>query len=87
MKASMRRCGPGGSKTLFAVVVMATVVLTTSVLVMAVTTRKAEPGFPGSNGKVFFESDRSILSGDPSTTDSEIFAMNENGTGLTSEVF
>ena len=35
--------------------------------------KPAEAAFPGANGLIAFSSNRSIASGDPSTSDSEIF--------------
>jgi len=44
-------------------------------LVLVAGMRPAEAAFPGSNGKIVFWAARSIASGDPSTTDTEIFSM------------
>ncbi len=57
--------------------------LAASLLVLVAGTKPAEAAFPGSNGKIVFASDRSIVAGDPSSSDSEIFTMNPDGTGLT----
>ena len=65
----------------FGLVLVAALVAVMLVLVAA--TRPAEAAFPGSNGKIVFHSNRSIVTGDPSTTDAEIFSVNPNGTGLT----
>lgn len=53
-----------------------------AVLLTLVGIPRAEAAFPGSNGKIVFHSARSIVVGDPSTTDNEIFSINPNGTGL-----
>jgi ATP-dependent protease ClpP protease subunit len=57
--------------------------LVTAMVLLIAATRPAGAAFPGSNGKIVFHSTRSIVVGDPSTTDTEIFSMNANGTGLT----
>jgi hypothetical protein len=54
-----------------------------TVVVLVVATKPAGAAFPGSNGKIAFHSASSIVGGDPSATDTEIFTMNANGTGLT----
>ena len=59
------------------------VVIAASLVSLVAATRPAEAAFPGTNGKIVFHSDRSIVGGDPSTTDAEIFSMNSNGTDLT----
>jgi hypothetical protein len=50
--------------------------------VLLVGTKPAGAAFPGSNGQIVFHSADSIAVGDPSTSDTEIFTMNANGTGL-----
>jgi len=54
-----------------------------TIVVLVVATKPVGAAFPGSNGKIAFHSASSIVGGDPSTTDTEIFTMNPNGTGLT----
>src|SRR3989337_1409907 len=63
----------------FGVVMVAALV---AVMVIVVAASPAEAAFPGSNGKIVFWATRSIVA-DPLTTDTEIFSMNPNGTGLT----
>ena len=54
-----------------------------AIVAMAGVAREAEAAFPGSNGKIAFESDRTKGRGvDNPTGDSEIFAVNPDGTGL-----
>jgi Tol biopolymer transport system component len=65
----------------FGLVMVAAVAATVVVLVVA--TKPAGAAFPGSNGKIVFHTASSIVGGDPSATDTEIFTMNPNGTGLT----
>ena len=52
------------------------------IAVLRVGTKPAGAAFPGSNGQIVFHSADSIAVGDPSTSDTEIFSMNPNGTGL-----
>lgn len=58
-------------------------VLAAGLVFLVAATRPAEAAFPGSSGQIVFHSNRSIVGGDPSTSDTEIFSMNPNGTGLT----
>ncbi len=51
------------------------------VALLAGTPREAEAAFPGANGKIVFESDRSTTTNPEG--DAEIFTMNPDGTGLT----
>jgi Tol biopolymer transport system component len=57
---------------------LAALALATSLLVQSA--RPAEAAFPGANGKIVFASNQ-LMATNP-TGDSEIFAMNPNGTGL-----
>ena len=54
-----------------------------AVMLVLVATKPAGAAFPGSNGQIVFYSADSIAVGDPSSSDTEIFSMNSNGTGLT----
>jgi len=71
------------TRKVFALGLVIVAALVAVMLVLSVPTRPAEAAFPGSNGQIVFHSARSIVVGDPSTTDTEIFMMNSNGTGLT----
>jgi Tol biopolymer transport system component len=53
-----------------------------AVMLLLVATKPAGAAFPGSNGQIVFHSADSLAVGDPSTSDTEIFSMNSNGTGL-----
>src|SRR5215207_4372157 len=46
-----------------------------TIVVLVVATKPVGAAFPGSNGKIAFHSASSIVGGDPSTTDTEIYAM------------
>ena len=71
-----------------AFMVLAAVVLATILLLLIVATKPAEATFPGRNGKIVFESNRTTGAGvDNPTGDSEIFVMNPDGTGLTQLTF
>jgi Tol biopolymer transport system component len=71
-----------------AFMILAAVVLATILLLLIVATKPAEAAFPGRNGKIVFESNRTIGAGvDNPTGDSEIFVMNPDGTGLTQLTF
>jgi len=65
-------------------VVAAVLAALTAVLVLW-EARSAEASFPGTNGKIVFTSDR-ITDTNP-TGDSEIFTMNDDGTGLAQQTF
>ncbi len=51
-------------------------------LTLVVAEKPALAAFPGTNGKIVFFSPQSILLGDPSSADYEIFTMNPDGTGV-----
>ena len=66
-----------------AFMVLAAVVLATILLLLIVATKPAEAAFPGRNGKIVFESNRTTGAGvDNPTGDQEIFTMSKDGTGL-----
>jgi Tol biopolymer transport system component len=55
-----------------------------AIVAMTGVTREAEAAFPGANGRIAFESDRTSGKGvNNPTGDVEIFAMNRDGTGVT----
>ena len=64
------------------VVVLVAAAMAAGLLALVGTIKPAEAAFPGSNGKIVFTSVRSIDPSDPKSTDSEIFTMNEDGSGL-----
>lgn len=71
-----------------AFIVLAAVALATILLILIVATKPAEAAFPGRNGKIVFESNRTTGAGvDNPTGDVEIFTMNPDGTGLTQLTF
>ena len=55
-----------------------------AIVAMTGVAREAEAAFPGANGRIVFESDRTSGKGvNNPTGDVEIFAMNRDGTGVT----
>src|ERR671916_2885491 len=71
-------------RLLVALVMAAAVAAMMLAVVMVVGARPAQAAYPGANGKIVFESDRTTGTGvDNPTGDFEIFTMNKDGTGLT----
>jgi Tol biopolymer transport system component len=71
-----------------AFMVLAALILATILLLLIVATKPTEAAFPGRNGKIVFESNRTTGAGvDNPTGDSEIFTMSKDGTGLTQLTF
>src|SRR5829696_2606372 len=66
----------------------AAVILAVTFLVLVAHIESAEAAFPGANGKIVFQSERTTGTGvDNPTGDSEIFTMNPDGTGVTQLTF
>jgi hypothetical protein len=56
----------------------------TALVAMAGVTQEAQAAYPGANGRIAFESDRTTGRGvNNPTGDSEIFTMNRDGSGVT----
>ena len=81
VKSMVAASAIGSRKTLAFRLVLVAVL--TAMAVVLVGTKPAGAAFPGSNGQIVFHSADSIAVGDPSASDTEIFSMNPNGTGLT----
>src|SRR5215211_2703733 len=73
-----------GARTTLAAAAMLAVIF----LVLVAHIESAEAAYPGANGKIVFESNRTTGTGvDNPTGDLEIFTMNKDGTGVTQLTF